>query len=67
MITAMATTPKLTQTYHNYIFRNVPSDEIMGGRWLNSPKNRDLKNGHLLSDNDYGRGLANSLKRSPKA
>lgn len=64
MITAMATTPKLTQTYHNYIFRNVPSDEIMGGEMAKFAKEQKFKRMVIYySDNDYGRGLANSFEK----
>jgi len=64
MITAMATSPKLTQNDYKYIFRNVPSDEKMGGEMAAFAKAQDLKRMVIYySDTDYGKGLANSFEK----
>lgn len=64
MITAMATTPKLTQNGYRYIFRNVPSDETMGGEMAAFAKEQGLlRMAIYYSDTDYGRGLANSFEK----
>ncbi|MDD4048679.1 MAG: ABC transporter substrate-binding protein, partial [Clostridia bacterium] len=64
MMTAMATTPELTQNGYKYIFRNVPSDEIMGGEMAAFASKQGLKRIAIYySDTDYGRGLANSFEK----
>lgn len=64
MMTAMATSPKLTQNGHKYIFRNVPSDEKMGGEMAAFASEQGLRRMAIYySDTDYGRGLANSFEK----
>lgn len=64
MMTAMATSSKLTQNGYKYIFRNIPSDDKMGEEMATFAGEQGLKRIAIYySDTDYGRGLANAFEK----
>ena len=68
MITSMITTPKLTQSGYNYIFRNIPSDERMGEEMAKFAKSRGHKRMAIYyADTEYGKELANSFEDSAES
>ncbi|KUO64315.1 MAG: hypothetical protein APF84_09770 [Gracilibacter sp. BRH_c7a] len=68
MITAETTSPKLTQSGYNYIFRNIPNDEKMGEEMAQFAKLQGHKRMAIYyADTDYGKGLANSFENSAES
>lgn len=65
MLTGNTTTPKLTQSGYDYIFRNHTNDEQMGEEMAKVAKLHGYKRMTIYyADTDYGKELADSFERS---
>lgn len=65
MITPASTSPRLTEMGYGLVFRKVPGDTIIGGKLAELVHGEGLKRVVVYySDDDYGRGLANTFEDS---
>ena len=63
MLTPSSTAPKITQLGYKRVFRNIPSDEEIGKQMAGYAAGKGYKRIVIFyTDDEYGRGLANSFE-----